>query len=205
MSVQVVIRLIEWMNLLLLILSTITSLYFYLKSVQPAKLEKEIGEIAYEKCERYRIYASIPFGVFFISYVIYVFYPLPLPIPNDLPWDYSISIILAIIIAIPSFALMGIGVRAAGEETLRPKKEHKMYGGIYNRIRHPQSLGEVWVAHILALILNRTFLFLFAFIWIPVFYWMIVTEERDLILRYGEPYIKYRESVGMIFPKRSKR
>ncbi|MHA2229950.1 MAG: methyltransferase family protein [Candidatus Thorarchaeota archaeon] len=195
---------IEWVNLLLLIFFTIIALYYYIKSVQPAKLEQEIGEIAYEKCERYRVYASIPFLFFFVSYVLYVFYPLPLPIPNELPWDYSISIILAIIMAIPSFALMGLGVRAAGEETLRPKKEHEMYGGIYNKIRHPQALGEVWVAHILGLILNRTFLFLFAFVWIPVFYYMSVVEERDLILRYGEPYFEYRERVGMFFPKRAK-
>jgi protein-S-isoprenylcysteine O-methyltransferase Ste14 len=197
-------HLIEWLNLLLLILSTIASLYFYLKSVQPAKLEQEIGEIAYEKCERYRIYSSIPFGIFFISYVIYAFYPLPLPIPNELPWDYSVSVILLIVISIPSFALMSVGVKAAGEETLRPKKEHRMYGGIYNWIRHPQSLGEVWVAHIVALLLNRTFLFLFAFIWIPVFYYMALVEERDLVLRYGEPYIEYRNRVGMFFPKKPK-
>ncbi|MHA1909214.1 MAG: methyltransferase family protein [Candidatus Thorarchaeota archaeon] len=196
---------IEWLNLILLIGSCLTSLFFYIKSVQPARLEQEIGEIAYEKCERYRIYASIPFGVFFVSYVLYVFYPLPLPIPNELPWDYSISIIVAIIWAIPAFALMGIGVRHAGEETLTPKKEHTMYGGIYNRIRHPQSLGEVWVGHILALVLHHTFLFLFSFIWIPIFYYMTVVEERDLIIRYGKPYEEYRERVGMYFPKRSRK
>ncbi len=122
-----------------------------------------------------------------------------------LPWDYSISIILAIIIAVPSLTIMAIGVKAAGEETFRPKKEHKMYGGIYNTIRHPQAWGEVWVGHILALILNRTFLFLFAFVWFPVFYYMVVVEERDLILRYGQPYIDYRERVGMFFPKRAKK
>jgi len=196
---------IEWLNLILLILSTLTSLYYYIKSVQPAKLEREIGEIAYKKCERYRVYASIPFAFFFIAYVIYVFYPLPLSIPNELPWDYSLSLILAVIIAIPSFALMGIGVKHAGEETLSPKKEHTMYGGIYNKVRHPQSLGEVWVAHIVALIFHRTFLFLFAFLWIPVFYYMTVVEERDLIIRYGKPYEEYRDRVGMYFPKRTKK
>ena len=148
---------IEWLNLILLILSVFTSLYYYIKSVQPARLEREIGEIAYEKCERYRVYASIPFAFLFIAYVIYLFYPLPLPIPNELPWDYSVSLILTIIIAIPSFTLMGIGVKHAGEETISPKKEHTMYGGIYNRVRHPQSLGEVWVGLIIALILHRTF------------------------------------------------
>ncbi|MGY5876087.1 MAG: hypothetical protein RTU30_10100 [Candidatus Thorarchaeota archaeon] len=196
---------IEWLNLILLLFSTFLSLFYYLKSVQPAALEKEIGEIAYEKCERYRLYSSIPFGIFFISYIIYVFYPLPFFVPDSLPWDYTFSIILAILIAIFSFALMGLGVRAAGEETLRPKKEHEMYGGIYERIRHPQSLGEVWVGQILALFLNSTFLFLFSFIWIPIFYYMVVVEERDLILRYGQPYEEYRERVGMFFPKRSKK
>jgi protein-S-isoprenylcysteine O-methyltransferase Ste14 len=196
---------IEWLNLLLMSASTILVLYYYLKSVQPAKLEREIGEIAYEKCDRYRMYGSIPFLLYILSYVIYLFYPLPLPIPNELPWDYSISIVLSIVIAIPSFALMGLGVKAAGEETIHPKKEHQMYGGIYNKIRHPQVLGEVWVGHILGLILNRTFLFLVAFIWFPIFYFMAVVEERDLILRYGEPYNEYRERVGMFFPKRIKK
>jgi protein-S-isoprenylcysteine O-methyltransferase Ste14 len=196
---------IEWLNLLLLIVSTLASLYYYLKSVQPARLEKEIGEIAYEKCERYRTYGSIPFMFFFVSYILYLFYPLPLPIPNELPWDYSITIIASIIIAVPSFALMGLGVKAAGEETLRPKKEHKLYGGIYNRIRHPQMLGEVWLGVIIGLMLNRTFLLLFSFIWFPFFYYMAVVEERDLILRYGEPYVEYRTRVGMFFPKREQK
>ncbi|NHJ14373.1 MAG: isoprenylcysteine carboxylmethyltransferase family protein [Candidatus Thorarchaeota archaeon] len=195
--------LIEWLNLLLLVASTIAVVYYYLKSVQPAKLEQEIGEMAYEKCERYRLYGSIPFLLFLASYVVYLFYPLPLPIPNELPWDYSISIVLAIAIAIPSFALMGLGVRAAGEETYRPKKEHQMYGGIYNKIRHPQSLGEVWSGVSLGLILNRTFLVLVGFIWFPIFYYFTIVEERDLILRYGQAYVEYRERVGMYFPKRA--
>ncbi|MFW9918592.1 MAG: methyltransferase family protein [Candidatus Thorarchaeota archaeon] len=195
---------IEWLNLIFLIGSTLASLYLYIKSVQPARLEKEIGQIAYEKCERYREYASITFFLFFLAYLLYYFFPLPLPIPINLPWEYSVSLILAVLIAIPSFLLMGLGVRDAGEETLRPKKEHEMYGGIYNWIRHPQSLGEVWTGHIIALVLNSTFLFLFSFLWIPIFFYMSIVEERDLILRYGESYIEYRRQVGMYFPKRRK-
>ncbi len=193
---------IEWFSLIFLILATLSSLYFYIKSVQPAKLEQEIGPEAYEKCERYREYASITFVLFFVGYLLIFLFPLPLPIPLNLPWEYWISLILAIVIAIPAFALMGIGVRDAGEETLRPKKEHEMYGGIYKRIRHPQSLGEVWTGHIIALVFNSTFLFLFSFLWIPIFYYMSVVEERDLILRYGESYVEYRNRVGMYFPKR---
>jgi len=203
--IYLVLHLIEWLNLLLMIIIAIVCTYYYVKSVQPAKLEQEIGEIAYEKCERYRLYASVPFFLFFIPYIIYLYYPLPLPIPNELPWDYWISIVLAIVIAIPSFAIMGIGVRAAGVETYKPMKEHKMYGGIYNTIRHPQSIGEVWLGVIIALIFNRTFLLLFSFIWFPIFYYMLIVEERDLIIRYGEAYVEYRNRVGMIFPKRKKK
>ena len=149
------------------------------------------------------MYGSIPYLFLFISYFIYFFFPLPLPISNLLPWNYSVSILVAIIIAIPAFTLMGLGVRAAGEETFRPKKEHKLYGGIYNKIRHPQSLGEVWTGIILGLILNSTFLLLYSFLWFPVFYYMVVVEERDLILRYGESYVEYKNRVGMFIPKRT--
>jgi protein-S-isoprenylcysteine O-methyltransferase Ste14 len=195
---------IEWLNLLLLIASSVAVIYYYVKSVQPAKLEQEIGEIAYEKCERYRLYGSIPFLFFLVSYVLYLFYPLPLPIPNELPWSYPISIILSIIIMVPSFALMGLGVKAAGEEIYRPKEEHQMYGGIYYKIRHPQSLGEVWVSVAFGLLLKRTFLVLVGFIWFPIFYYFTVVEERDLIVRYGQAYVDYRERVGMFFPKRTR-
>lgn len=196
---------IEWINLIILIFSIVGTLYFYVKSVQPAKLEQEIGEIAYEKCEYYRKLSTIPMFIIVACYILYVFFPLPFPIPDFLPWDYYISLILAVIIAVPSFYLMIRGARDAGEETMRPRKEHEMYGGIYKTIRHPQALGEVWTTHIIALILHRTFLFLFSFLSIPMFYLMCIAEERDLIIRYGEPYIEYRERVGMFFPKRGKK
>ena len=45
----------------------------------------------------YEALSAPTFGIFFISHIIYFFHPLPLPILNELPWDYSISIIAAII------------------------------------------------------------------------------------------------------------
>ncbi|MHA1930170.1 MAG: methyltransferase family protein [Candidatus Thorarchaeota archaeon] len=195
---------IEWINLLFLTTATILSLFFYIKSVQPATLAKKIRDDAYKICERYREYASISFFLFFIGYLLLYFFPLPLPTPVNLPWDYIITLMASVLIAIPSFWLMYKGVKDAGEETLRPKKEHEMYGGLYEKVRHPQSLGEVWVGHIISLVLNSTFLFLFSFLWIPIFYYMTVVEERDLLIRYGQLYIEYRERVGMYFPKRTK-
>ena len=47
-------ELIPWINIGILLLSTVMMFYFYMRSTSPAQLEKKIGEIAYEKCGRYR-------------------------------------------------------------------------------------------------------------------------------------------------------
>jgi hypothetical protein len=38
-------------------------------------------------------------------------------------------------------------------------------------------------------------------LWIPLGIIMALTEETDLVIRFGEPYIKYRSKTGMFFPK----
>jgi protein-S-isoprenylcysteine O-methyltransferase Ste14 len=97
-----------------------------------------------------------------------------------------------------------MGVRAAGKEALFPSKEHTLYGGIYNTIRHPQALGEVWIALAMALYLNSPFLALFSLIYFPAFYHFCIAEEKDLVIRYGQPYVEYRNRTGMFIPKRHK-
>ena len=201
---QPVILLIEWLNFVALIVSTILFLYFYVKSVSPAQLEKKIGEIAYPKCKTYRIIAGTFEGITVVNYILYVFFPLPLSLPLILPWDYLLSFIIAFVILIPSVYLMIIGIRDAGAETLEPKKEHTLYSGIYEKVRHPQAIGEVFIWFPIALWLNSPFLILYSFIWFPIFYIMCWAEERDLIIRYGQSYIDYRARVGFLIPKRKK-
>jgi len=196
--------LIELFNIIVLILSSILFLYFYVKSVSPAELEKKIGEIAYPKCKTYRIIAGAFEGITVINYVIYFFYPLSLGIPLVFPWPWLFSILIGLLILIPSFYLMIIGMKDAGRETLEPRKEHTLYGGIYETIRHPQAIGEAFVWFPIALFLNSPFLALYSFLWIPIFYIMCLAEERDLVVRYGTPYLEYRERVGFLIPKRAK-
>ena len=194
---------IEWLNFIfLLVLCLMLSMYFYIKSVGPAALEQKIGEVAYQKCAQYRKTSGYFLFAGLIGYIIYIFYPLPIPLPTVFPIDYIIVISIAILILIPSAYLMYIGARDAGEETARPKKEHTLYGGIYNTIRHPQMLGEVWTGLVFALFLNSPFLALYSFIVFPFFYYAILAEEKDLVIRYGQPYIDYRNRTGMFFPKR---
>jgi len=96
------------------------------------------------------------------------------------------------------------GVKDAGREALFPDKKHTLYGGIYQKIRHPQALGEVFIWWVVALLLNSLFLFIYSIVWFPIFYWFCKAEEKDLKIRYGEPYIEYKKRTGMFFPKKKR-
>ena len=193
---------IEWINFLILIISTILMAFFYIKSVGPAKLEKRIGESAYKRCGKYRIIASIFELITIVNFIVYFFFPLPIPIPQFFIWDYWISVILSIAILIPCLYIMLKGVKDAGREALFPDKAHTLYGGIYEKIRHPQALGEVFTWWVVALLLNSPFLFLYSIVWFPIFYWFCKVEEKDLIIRYEKPYIDYINQTGMFVPKK---
>jgi protein-S-isoprenylcysteine O-methyltransferase Ste14 len=196
--------LIEWLNFVFLVLSTILFLYFYVKSASPAQLEKTMGEKAWPRCKTYRLLASAFESITIVNYILYIFYPLPLGLPLTLPWDYWISIFLSILILIPCGYLMFRGMRDAGEETIEPKKDHTLYTGIYDTIRHPQAIGESFLWFPFALWFNSPFLVIYSFVWIPVIYIMCLAEERDLVIRYGQSYLDYRNRVGFLIPKRNR-
>ncbi len=198
------IAMIAWINFVVLIVSALLFLYFYVKSVSPAALEKKMGEAAYAKCMHYRLIASAFEIVAVADYIVYFFYPLPVSLPQTFPWAWWVSIIIAIAIALPGGYLMGIGLRDAGKESIGPKKEHALYGGIYEKVRHPQATGEVTLWWVIAFILNSPFLAIFSFIWLPIFYIFCWAEERDLAIRYGEPYLEYKRNTGFLIPKRRK-
>ncbi len=194
---------IAWINMAVLSISALLFLYFYVRSVNPAALEKKVGEIAYARCKRYRQIAIVFEFVTIVNYAVYYFYPLPIPLPRVFPWDYWISILIAVAIGVPSSYLMYKGMKDAGEESIIPKKKHSLYGGIYKKIRHPQATGEVFLWWVAAFMLNSPFLAIFSIIWLPIFYVMCVAEEKDLVIRYGEAYLDYKRKTGFLIPKRS--
>ena len=193
---------IAWINFSVLVISTLLTLYFYIKSTGPAALEQKIGPIAYKKCTQYRLFASIFMTIVMINYVVYVFYPLPIPLAQTFPWNWWVSALIAVIIVIPSGYVWIRGMRDAGEETMVVKKEHTMYGGIYQKIRHPQAVGELPLWWVIAFLLHSPFLVLYSFVWVPIFIVMSWAEERDLLIRYGQAYAEYRERTGFLLPKR---
>jgi protein-S-isoprenylcysteine O-methyltransferase Ste14 len=193
---------IAWFNLALLVAATLLTFYFYVRSAGPAALEKKIGPTAYDRCTRFRIIASIFMTVATVNYVVYYFHPLPTALPLTFPWPWWLSVMIAVTIAVPAGCLFWRGVKDAGEETLIVKKGHVMYGGIYEKIRHPQAAGELPFWWVIAFLLNSPFLVLYSFAWIPIFLAMCLAEERDLLIRYGQAYEEYRQHTGFWMPKR---
>ena len=192
---------IPWLNFCILITSSFMFFILYVKSVSPAALEKRIGHSAYQRCATYRVVSSVFMIIVAVNYILYHWFPLPLSLPKTFPWPWWLSAGIAVFIAIPSLYLMIRGIKDAGEETMTPKREHTMYGGIYTRIRHPQAVGEFPLWWVLAFLVQSPFLVLFSFAYIPVWYYMCVAEERDLIIRYGAAYEEYRTKTGFWFPK----
>jgi len=192
---------ITWINFSILVISSVLFTLYYVKSVGPADLTTKIGRSAYHKCAMYRRVASIFMGIAAVNYILYYWFPLPLSLPTTFPWPWWVSAIIAVFIGIPSMYLMLRGVRDAGEETMRPKREHEMYGGIYQKIRHPQAVGEFPLWWMIAFLVHSPFLVLFSFLYIPVWYYFCVAEEKDLILRYGADYQDYMQKVGFWIPK----
>jgi protein-S-isoprenylcysteine O-methyltransferase Ste14 len=194
--------LIAYLNFSVLIISSILFTLYYIKSVSPAALSKSMGEIAFQRCATYRVISSVFMTIAGVNYILYFWYPLPIPLPRTFPWPWWVSAVIAVLIAIPSGWLMLRGVIDAGEETMRPKPEHTLYGGIYQKLRHPQALGEFPFWWVLAFLAHSPFLVLFTFLYIPVWYWLCMAEEKDLVLRYGQTYEEYRERTGVWFPKK---
>ena len=192
-----------WINFAIMFFASLLFLYFYVRSASPAGREKLIGPRAYRLCFYDRLISGAFELVITINYILYYFFPLPTPLPDQFPWAWWISLVIAALIGIPATILMLIGVRDAGEEAIRPKKEHTMYGGIYAKIRHPQAVGEVFLFAVIGLLLHSPFLTIFSLIYFPIFILMCYAEEQDLMLRYGDSYVEYCKQTGAFWPKRS--
>ena len=193
---------LAWINLTALIIATKLFLYFYVKSVSPAQLERRIGAVAYRRCTVYRLLAGFFEALIMTTYVVYGFYPLPIGLPERFPWPWWVSLLIAVGIGIPAGYLMYRGLKDAGEESVIVRQEHTLFGGIYERMRHPQAVGEMPLFWAIAFMLHSPFLVLWSFVYVPIFIVMCWAEERDLLVRYGEAYATYRRRVRLFFPRR---
>ena len=75
-----------------------------------------------------------------------------------------------------------------------------MAKGIHKQLLHPQAYQALlWLA--LAFGLHSPLLILISIPLILLEFIMTMAEETDLVIRYGKPYLEYRDKTGMFFPK----
>lgn len=110
---------VSYVNFVTLLVSSAIFTIFYVKSVKPAELERSIGVEAYARCKWYRLVSGFFMTLAAIHYVVFWYYPLPGLPPNlvEFPWQYHISVYIALILTLPFSYIMWIGMRDAGEET----------------------------------------------------------------------------------------
>eukprot|EP01084_Bolivina_argentea_P256279 431408_1 len=199
-----------YINFSCLVSSSVLFAYLYARSVSPVQFKKHYGEKVSFKYATYLRQGC--FAIMFMSFYHFWKYPsnrlkkveTKLGIPSKFSFSTQTRNILSWLIAIPATIIELWGLYEAGYESLRPSKDTKMYGGIYNYIRHPQAVGEFPFWWIAALYLDSPAMFAFSTVfYLPVWYWWCKVEEKDLLLKYGDTYKEYMTKTGFWFPKLS--
>ena len=139
--------------------------------------------------------------IMIINMILWIWFPVP-----NLAWAFHpnpvVGEVIAFAIAVPSSAILMKGVKDAGKETMQPSKTTKIFGGIYQHIGHPQTLGEMPLFIAVALFINSLFLVLWATLFVilgtPI---LVYYEEKDLVKRFGNAYLEYRRRTGALIPK----
>lgn len=192
---------IAWSNFLILNIATVFCWYFYILSVQPATRSKKFGDQAWTMAKRHRIITGVLMGAMTVNLILWLWVPIP-----ELAWPvhpiWLFSVFIGVILAIVFTPIWIKGVIDAGKEAMEPSQSTVMFGGIYNYIRHPQTVGEMPWFVIIALFVNSLFLTIWTIIMILIVSPIIIHfEEKDLIIRFGDEYREYQQRTGAVFPK----
>lgn len=190
---------ITLLSLVLIFFGAVLFSIFYMISLQPATLALRIGEKAYKICGRIRMISMAFEFITIAGYVLFIFGEY---FNYGILTGNSIVIrIIGVVFTAGTFGFMFYGMAAAGREAALPSKKTKLYGGIYNYMRHPQTLGEMLSWFGFAMILNSLTLLIFSLVWLPLFIGYTVIEDNDLAVRFGKPYIEYTKKVGIFWKK----
>ena len=161
------------------------------------------------------IYRYLAFAVGFkvlYHFIMYKKYPMSqieqeLGVQNGFNVSDKTRYLIASCIAIPAIIIELLGWKEAGWTPLNPikvDKQKKLFGGIYDYIRHPIYLCEFsWFAT-LSILMNSPFLLITSgIIAAPCCYHMCRSDEMQAINHFGDEYKRYMDKTGMFFPKMS--
>lgn len=191
---------LAWINFSCLVILSLATVVLYCLSVRPQAWSRTIGRRAYALSGRLRTASMLTMFSGLGCFVLCAFLPLPVPFPPRLPWPAWISYLAALLLAVPAGYFLVRGVTDAGEEAAVPDPTTRLFTGVYTQVRHPQA-WEALAWPVLALLLNSPFLLLYSLLWLLLEAVMVLAEEKDLLLRFGEPYAAYRARTPAFFPR----
>jgi protein-S-isoprenylcysteine O-methyltransferase Ste14 len=189
-----------WINFALLLALSAATVTLYCLSVRPEAWSRRIGPRAYPLSGRIRTVSMVTMFLALGCFILYSILPLPIPLARTLPWPYAISFFVALGLTVPAGYFLVRGVKDAGEEAAVPDPDTPLFKGVYTQIRHPQA-WEAMAWPVLALLLNSPFLLLYSLFWLALEYIMVRSEERDLLLRFGDAYAAYRRQTPAFIPR----
>ena len=189
------------LNFLAYIAASAASAILYVASVRPAQMEYEKVPDPYALCRRYRMASVVLMALAFLFFIATRYMPLASVYAAPFGWPRWVSFILALLLGIPGLSLLITGLQDLGSESYAPAKANKLKTrGIYRIIRHPQAYEAlIWPA--IAFGMNSQYLLALASPWLLLEIIMVMAEETDLLIRFGDAYIKYRARTGMFIPK----
>jgi len=143
--------------------------------------------------------------------VIGLFYPGwrrldPLAGLPPLPWK-TLFLILGIILAVPGFYFLGVTnklLRTLGSGTNAFVLTKRVVNDdIYRRTRNPMSLGFYLLALGTAFVMGSTFATVAVVLAVIPAHILFLKyfEEKELELRFGQPYLEYKKTVPFLLPR----
>jgi protein-S-isoprenylcysteine O-methyltransferase Ste14 len=121
-----------------------------------------------------------------------------IPLPRDISYFFLLVIGAFVTATVLNLAIQGLGAPFA---VALSKKIAD--GWLYSRTRNPMALGCLLFAVVLGFRLQSLHVVLWAAAWLSPA-WLIlvrVYEERELELRFGEPYRDYRRQTPFLWPR----
>ena len=125
--------------------------------------------------------------------------PLLLPIPTNIFLSVPVLLVGAILAL---WSVYSFGKARGSPVPLNPPQK-LVTTGLYSQIRNPMLLGWIIMLFGVGLLLNSIsliFIFTPLFILLNVLYLKTI-EEKEMEKKFGQQYLKYKESVPMFIPR----
>jgi protein-S-isoprenylcysteine O-methyltransferase Ste14 len=78
---------------------------------------------------------------------------------------------------------------------------HLVTTGPYGYVRHPFYSAVIALNYAVSLAFLSYFAVIASTLMLPLWWYLVKTEERDLVDAWGQEYLDYRKRVPMFFPK----